>query len=65
MHCVGPPAPSASNIADEKALADEEATTQGKKCRNPLVRISPLNHRERSHFDGDFMPRRGRKFAAA
>ena len=60
MHCVL----SASNIADEKALADE-ATSGGKKCRNPLVRISPLNHRERSHFDGDFMPRRGRKFAAA
>ena len=45
-----------------EAAADEKATEfEAKNVATPLVSISPTNHRERSHFDGDFMPRRGRK----
>ena len=58
---------AASNIADEKAsLMMQLWQMRRRRQKNAEIHLSelaPLIIEERSHFDGDFMPRRGRKFA--
>ena len=59
---------AASNIADEKASLMMQLWWQMRRQRQKnaeihLSELAPLIIEERSHFDGDFMPRRGRKFA--